>query len=350
MNARSAGGNASTSARRSSRVAAEDSDSFMATYVGYRVFPPSPEEYTPVHSRVKPSTGIQRHRPVAPAFHARGIASLIEPDERLLLTPTHGGLPWVAKLDIASFFDAIPHGPLLAGLRGQVASRRCEREVAGSLAWYWQARWPDWPAASPLPGKPVGVPQGSPISGVLANVFRSAVDRALERAGIVFLRYLDDVTILAVSPAALATGLGTAMELLESLGTSLMPEKTQVAWLGGGTPPRAAGGRRDRLSGDSLPGPAAVSGAGDHRQPAAPQDPHGDRGGPRQATGEAAVFPGLSPDQRALRLRAPQPARPLPDRKGPLRAAPPARDARPLRADPRTDAAGGPHRAEVAQP
>jgi hypothetical protein len=322
----------------------------MATYVGYRVFPPSPEEYTPVHSRVKPSTGIQRHRPVAPAFHARGIASLIEPDERLLLTPTHGGLPWVAKLDIASFFDAIPHGPLLAGLRGQVASRRCEREVAGYLAWYWQARWPDWPAASPLPGKPVGVPQGSPISGVLANVFRSAFDRALERAGIVFLRYLDDVTILAVSPAALATGLGTAMELLESLGTSLMPEKTQVAWLGGGTPPRAAGGRRDRLSGDSLPGPAAVSGAGDHRQPAAPQDPHGDRGGPRQATGEAAVFPGLSPDQRALRLRAPQPARPLPDRKGPLRAAPPARDARPLRADPRTDAAGGPHRAEVAQP
>jgi hypothetical protein len=40
-----------------------------------------------------------------------------------------GGLPWVAKLDIASFFDAIPHGPLLAAIRGQMASRRCEREV-----------------------------------------------------------------------------------------------------------------------------------------------------------------------------------------------------------------------------
>jgi hypothetical protein len=83
----------------------------------------------------------------------------------------------------------------------------------------------------------VGVPQGSPISGVLANVFLSAFDRALERAGIVFLRYLDDVTILAASPEALATGLGTATDLLESLRMSLMPEKTQAAWLGGGAPP-----------------------------------------------------------------------------------------------------------------
>jgi len=96
-----------------------------------------------------------------------------------------GGLPWVAKLDIASFFDAIRHGPLLAALR--------------------------------LPR---------------AIVFLTAFDRA----GIVFLRSLDDVTILAASPAALAADLGTAMELLESLGMSLRAEKTQAAWLGGGEP------------------------------------------------------------------------------------------------------------------
>lgn len=101
-----------------------------------------------------------------------------------------GGLPWVAKLDIASFFDAIPHGPLLAALRRS-----------------------------------------------LANVFLTAFDRSLERAGIVFLRYLYDITILAASPAALAAGLGTAKSLLESLGMSLRPEKTQAAWLGGGEPP-----------------------------------------------------------------------------------------------------------------
>jgi len=33
---------------------------------------------------------------------------------------------------------------------------------------------------------------------------------AFERAGIVFLRSLDDVTILAASPAALAAGLGSS--------------------------------------------------------------------------------------------------------------------------------------------
>lgn len=83
-------------------------------------------------------------------------------DRRAALVRFHslvrdGGLPWVAKLDIASFFDAIPHGPLLAALR---------------------------------------------LS--LANVFLTAFDRALERAGIVFLRSLDDVTILAASPNAAA--------------------------------------------------------------------------------------------------------------------------------------------------
>ena len=68
-------------------------------------------------------------------------------------------------------------------------------------------------------------------------MFLSGFDRTLERACIVFLRYLDDVTILAASPKALATGLGTAMHLLESLGMSLRAEKTQAAWLGGGAPP-----------------------------------------------------------------------------------------------------------------
>jgi hypothetical protein len=42
--------------------------------------------------------------------------------------------------------------------------------------------------------------------------------------------------------------------------------------------------------------------------------------------------------------------RPLPDREGALRAAPLERGARPLRADPQTDAAGGPHRPEMAPP
>ena len=92
----------------------------------------------------------------------------------------------MAKLNIASFFDAIPHGQLLAALR--------------------------------LPR---------------ANVFLLA----FERAGIVFLRSLDEVTILAASPTALGCGLGVAISRLESLGMSLRAEKTQAAWLGGGEPP-----------------------------------------------------------------------------------------------------------------
>lgn len=145
------------------------------------------------------------------------------------------GLRWVAKLDIRNFFDAIPHGPLLNNARERLRDEGCVREIAGYLAWYWRQRWPGW--ESP-PDEPFGVPQGSPVSGVLANIYLTAFDRALEAAGVEFLRYLDDVTLVAASPEDLATALELAMRQMESLGMQLRPEKTRAAWLGVGVCPR----------------------------------------------------------------------------------------------------------------
>lgn len=51
-----------------------------------------------------------------------------------------------------------------------------------------------------------------------------------------FLRYLDDVTILDASPEALDAGLGMVIDLLDSLGMSLRAEKTQAVWLNGSEP------------------------------------------------------------------------------------------------------------------
>ena len=94
---------------------------------------------------------------------------------------------------------------------------------------------------------------------------------------------------------------------LESLGMSLQAEKTQAAWLGSGEPASsrlALPGRGHELPvageidflGNHFLGPERFRARETYGQPPAPQDPHGDRGGLRQATGEAAVFPGVSPN------------------------------------------------------
>jgi hypothetical protein len=45
----------------------------------------------------------------------------------------------------------------------------------------------------------VGVPQGGPLSLLLANIYLDALDKELESRGVVFCRYADDVTIYAGS-------------------------------------------------------------------------------------------------------------------------------------------------------
>ena len=147
------------------------------------------------------------------------------------------GLRWVAKLDVKKFYDRLPHRPVLAALAAAVPDRGCSREVEGYLAWYLRE---SWPGHTTLPANPVGLPQGSPISGVLANIFMTGFDRALTAAGIEHIRYLDDVSIMARSPEELAAHLDRAMSLIVGLGLQIAAEKTRVACLDARSPKPAS--------------------------------------------------------------------------------------------------------------
>jgi hypothetical protein len=144
------------------------------------------------------------------------------------------GRRWVAKLDVKKFYDRLPHGRVLDALEAAVPDRGCHREIEGYLAWYWRE---SWPGHTTLPANPVGLPQGSPVSGVLANIFMTSFDNALTAAGVEHIRYLDDVSLVARSPEELAAHLNLAMSLLVDLGLELAAEKTRVACLGT-RPPR----------------------------------------------------------------------------------------------------------------
>ena len=125
------------------------------------------------------------------------------------------GRPYVAKIDIRRFFDNVPHGRLFAELPGWVDDKRF---LTLAQAWARDAA-PD--------GR--GLPQGSPLSPALANVFLDPIDRAMAAEGLVIVRYADDVAAFCRSAAEARAALIRVGELLSNRGLDINMEKSRVA-------------------------------------------------------------------------------------------------------------------------
>jgi len=52
-----------------------------------------------------------------------------------------------------------------------------------------------------------GTPQGGPLSPLLANIYLDPLDKELEKRGLAFVRYADDIAIFAASERACTIGL-----------------------------------------------------------------------------------------------------------------------------------------------
>ena len=99
------------------------------------------------------------------------------------------GFAFVAEADIDSFFDRVDH----AVLRERLTARVPEPKIRDLVAeWIGGFRW-DGHGVRRIAE---GIPQGSPISPLLANFFLSDFDLALEEAGLKLIRYADDFLIL----------------------------------------------------------------------------------------------------------------------------------------------------------
>ncbi len=102
----------------------------------------------------------------------------------------------VVDCDLQQFFDTVDHRKLLDRLRESVSDRR----LLGLIAKFLKA-------GVILPGGAFeetmqGVPQGGPLSPLMANVLLDEFDRELESRGHSFVRYADDFVILCTSPRA----------------------------------------------------------------------------------------------------------------------------------------------------
>jgi CRISPR-associated protein Cas1 len=131
------------------------------------------------------------------------------------------GYKFVVDADIESFFSNVDHELLLQRL----AERRPGETIMGLLRQWVRALLWDGSHVRPLR---VGVPQGSPISPLLANFFLEDFDRELERSGRKLVRYADDFLILSRTRDDAAQALTQSSQLLEQAHLKLNLEKTSI--------------------------------------------------------------------------------------------------------------------------
>ncbi len=105
------------------------------------------------------------------------------------------GRRFAVDLDLSKFFDRVNHDVLMVRLARKVTDKRVLRLIGRYLR-----------AGVEVDGRwqrtAEGVPQGGPLSPLLANIILDDLDKELERRGHRFARYADDFVILTKSQRA----------------------------------------------------------------------------------------------------------------------------------------------------
>ena len=132
------------------------------------------------------------------------------------------GRRWVADVDLAKFFDRVNHDVLMERLSRRIVDGRAlglirRYLVAGVMV--------DGVVAE----RHEGTPQGGPLSPLLANVLLDEVDKALEKRGLAFARYADDLNVYTGSRRAANDAMATLKRLFARLRLEVNDAKSAVA-------------------------------------------------------------------------------------------------------------------------
>lgn len=131
------------------------------------------------------------------------------------------GKSWVVDIDLKSFFDQVNHDRLMTLLGRQVRDKRVLKLVGRYLR--APMRQPDGTQTA----RTCGTPQGGPLSPLLANIYLDPLDKELERRGIAFVRYADDIALFTDSEQAAQQMLGSIKEWLRrELGLQVNDDKS----------------------------------------------------------------------------------------------------------------------------
>jgi RNA-directed DNA polymerase len=131
------------------------------------------------------------------------------------------GYQWVVDADIQSYFDSIPHQPLMRRVEERISDGRVLGHIEGFLKQEILAETKSWTPTR-------GAPQGAVLSPLLANLYRHPLDQRMREEGQQMIRYADDFVILCRTQAQAEQALQTVREWMERNGLVLHPDKTHV--------------------------------------------------------------------------------------------------------------------------
>lgn len=130
------------------------------------------------------------------------------------------GYIWLGDTDIMSCFDMIPQKPVL-----RLVELLCEDRGFCELIALW---FDTLPPRFRRYGNGIGLPQGLVISPLLCNLYLNDLDMDLEEAGIPFVRYADNLMVMARDEPGAYTALEFAAQSIASLSLELNLEQTFV--------------------------------------------------------------------------------------------------------------------------
>ena len=129
------------------------------------------------------------------------------------------GMDWLVDTDIQSFFDAIPHKPLIKVLESFIKDRATMKLIR---QWLQQGCH-----RTSLLGTRRGISQGAILSPLFCNLYLHSFDQSLSRQNIPFVRYADDFLLFADTKANAGAALDFARIEIENLALQLHPKKTR---------------------------------------------------------------------------------------------------------------------------
>ena len=148
----------------------------------------------------------------------RGVQHAVARLERLL----REGWRWVVEADIEKFFDQIDHTRLQDLLATLLPA---EPRLLALIGLWLRTPVRENGVDQPRDG---GVPQGSPISPLLSNLYLDELDETLLDANHRLVRFADDFVVLARSREQADAALELTRDTLERLALRLNPTKTRV--------------------------------------------------------------------------------------------------------------------------
>lgn len=131
------------------------------------------------------------------------------------------GYTWVVDADLKSYFDTIPHEPLIERVEEKVSDGAVITLLKGYLKQEVMDEMKPWTPEG-------GTPQGAIVSPLLSNIYLDPLDHEMALRGIEMVRYADDFVILCRSQAEAKEALELVRQWTAKAGLQLHPVKTRI--------------------------------------------------------------------------------------------------------------------------